>query len=44
MRKPTNEQNDEIKNQFCKDNKITLIRISYNDNIGDMIKDFIEGL
>jgi len=38
--------NDKIKTKFCKDNKIPLLRISFNqiDNIPDIIEKFIENL
>jgi len=32
------QQNDKIKNQYCLDNNIKLIRIKYNENIKDVLK------
>jgi very-short-patch-repair endonuclease len=33
---------DEIKNKFCKENKINLLRIKYNENVNDKLKLLIE--
>jgi len=35
------KRNDEIKNQFCKDNNINLLRIKYNENIKNSLSNLI---
>lgn len=37
------QQNDLIKNKYCEENNITLLRIKYDENINDMLnKNLIE--
>lgn len=35
------QKNDEIKNKFCRDNKILLLRIKFDENIPDKINQFL---
>lgn len=35
------QQRDEIKNKFCQENNISLLRITYKDNIEEKVKQFI---
>lgn len=37
-----NQKNDTIKNKFCEDNNIPLLRISYNDKINKKLKEVID--
>jgi len=34
------KNNDKIKNNYCKENNIQLIRIKYNENIKDKLEKF----
>ena len=38
------KRNDSIKNVFCEDNNILLLRIKYNENIVDVLNNFFNKL
>ena len=35
------QKNDKIKNEYCKNNNIHLLRIKYNENIEEKLKEYL---